>query len=396
MHRLVFTLQTANRYRSRFNSSAFNTYFKLSPWLRGTSLFLRLWTKSSSFGRKTDWFVYKVLSSCNYYHYANYSSVFDKRSDSSGYRIPSWNPSTTYVSEFRQCPQCLGRLSFRFTSIYGLRWHLSAIVSIGPGVGTLLMVGHPISILNCDLISCSTFLYIFIPYLLSRLAQHQKIHFRVRRTFLIDRELVVIIKCAPDYGPGGWTVIASSLTRRSGWFFLFISIQTPLWAHRRRNKYSYRQQNKEEWRSLDPDVSILVTSFFVQTSSSSYYLLYTWPEKPNIRGKWIRSLNSNNRGSANRKGGVARKGKNFITFVSPSSAFRYTFTRRHLWGKTLLLYLSSTFWIYIPLTYLTRSQWDLSHYYLEPITASKLIVRTFDTRSPRRKCSDRCRWWHNE
>ena len=86
----------------------------------------------------------------------------------------------------------------------------------------------------------------FIPYLLSRLAQHQKIHFRVRRTFLIGRELAVIIKCAPDYGPGVWTVIASSLTRRSGWFFLFISIQTPLWAHRRRNKYSYRQQNKEE------------------------------------------------------------------------------------------------------------------------------------------------------
>ena len=78
--------------------------------------------------------------------------------------------------------------------------------------------------------------------------------------------------------------------------------------------------------------------------------------KPNIRGGGIRSLNSINRGSANRQEGVARKGKIFTTFVSPSSAFRYPFTRRHQWGKTLLLYLSSTFWIYIPVTYLTNSQ----------------------------------------
>ena len=96
--------------------------------------------------------------------------------------------------------------------------------------------------------------------------------------------------------------------------------------------------------------------FFCSNLSPSLLLTLYVAWQSNIRGRGIRSLNSINRGSANRKGGVARKGKIFITFVSPSSAFRYAFTRRHLWGKTLLLYLSSTFWIYIPVTYLTRSQ----------------------------------------
>ena len=139
----------------------------------------------------------------------------------------------------------------------------------------------------------------------------------------------------------------------------FISIRTPLWAHRRRNKWPSTKQGR---KGRDNDLNqsecwrIYPGYIFFLVQISPYYLHYTWPENQNIRGRGIRSLISINRGSANRKGGVARKGKIFITFVSPSSAFRYAFTRRHLWGKTLLLYLSSTFWIYIPVTYLMRSQ----------------------------------------
>ena len=136
---------------------------------------------------------------------------------------------------------------------------------------------------------------------------------------------------------------------------------------------SYHKENKEGkagiriWISLDVDVSILVHLFFFSNPSSSFTLYVTW--KPNITGRGIRLSNYINRGSANRKGGVARKGKIFITFVSPSSAFRYAFTRRHLWGKTLLLYLSSTFYIFLLLTWrgLEPGERDLPHRYLELI-----------------------------
>ena len=143
----------------------------------------------------------------------------------------------------------------------------------------------------------------------------------------------------------------------SGWSIMIFQSER-LFGHAD-DPTSNHQQNKEGkagitiWISLDADVSIVATSFLVQTSPYYFYFIRDW--KPNTRG--IKSLNSINRESANRKGGVARKRqKFFITFVSPSSAFRYAFTRRHLWGKTLLLYLSSTFWIYIPVTYLTRPQ----------------------------------------
>ena len=164
---------------------------------------------------------------------------------------------------------------------------------------------------------------------------------------------------------------------------------------------SYHKENKEGkagiriWISLDVDVSILVHLFFFSNPSSSFTLYVNW--KPNITGRGIRSSKSINRGSSNRKGGVARKSKIFIT-VSPSSAFRYAFTRRHLWGKTLLLYLSSTFYIFPLLTWrgLKPDERALPHRYLSLSPCIQLIARTFYTRPPRRKCYDRCRWWLNE
>ena len=187
----------------------------------------------------------------------------------------------------------------------------------------------------------------------------------------------IIIKCAPDYRPGVWTVIMMMI---SSWSFLFQSERLFGFAD---DATSNNQQNREGktgitiWIGLDADVSILVTSFFfVQPPSLLFTSYMTW--KPNIRGRGIRSLNSINRGSANRKGGVARKGKIFITFVSPSSAFRYTFTRRHLWGKTLLLYLSSAFeYIFLTWRGLNPVEWDLPHRHLELITVHPTYCEDF-------------------
>ena len=166
----------------------------------------------------------------------------------------------------------------------------------------------------------------------------------------------------------------------SSWSFLFQSERLFGLAD---DATSNNHQNREGktgitiWIGLDADVSILVTSFFfVQPPSLLFTSYMTW--KPNIRGRGIRSLNSINRGSANRKGGVARKGKIFITFVSPSSAFRYTFTRRHLWGKTLLLYLSSAFeYIFLTWRGLNPVEWDLPHRHLELITVHPTYCEDF-------------------
>ena len=46
---------------------------------------------------------------------------------------------------------------------------------------------------------------------------------------MIDREPAVIIKCAPDHGPGVWTIIASSLIRGwPGWVFINFNPNTSL------------------------------------------------------------------------------------------------------------------------------------------------------------------------
>ena len=216
---------------------------------------------------------------------------------------------------------------------------------------------------------------------------------------MIDREPAVIIKLI--------TGLESGPSSRHHWSeaglagFLLISIQTPLWSRRRRNKYRFHQQNKEGKAGITISVCWRIYLDYVFYLYSNFFkLLFTLYVTWKTRGRRIRSLNAINRGSANRKGEVAHKGKIFKTFVSSSSAFRYALTRRHLWGKTLLLYLSSAFWIHIPVTYLTRSQ-SRSTGPISPLLgayhrASNLIAKTFDTRSPRRKCSDRCRWWLNK